>query len=283
MKRFLTVMMLVFVLSTWMTSTAFAAGWTTGQGTNYSKWWYDLGNGQYYGGLEVEVEWQWLDGNGDGVAECYAFDQEGWMYAGTMTPDGYTVNGDGAWTVDNVVQTMAVAAGYAGTRAQVPQQNTDNDKILIAYFSKTGTTEEAAREIQAVVGGELFEITVVDPYPSSYQSTVERAQRELNQNVRPELASRIENMEEYDVILLGYPIWWHTAPMAIDTFLESYDLTGKTILPFCTSGGSRIEESMPDILRLGQSRGAIIGSGLTANILDRETILAWIEGNGISQ
>ena len=101
-----------------MASPAFAAGWTLGLGENSSRWWYDLGNGQYYGTPEQTVEWQWLDGNGDGIAECYAFDSQGWMYAGTTTPDGYTVNADGAWTLDGAVQSMAVAAGYAGTRAQ---------------------------------------------------------------------------------------------------------------------------------------------------------------------
>ena len=265
-----------------MSSTVFAAGWTTGQGNNNGRWWYDLGNGQYYGTSEAPVEWQWLDGNGDGVAECYAFDREGWMYADTTTPDGYTVNSDGAWTVNGAVQTMAVAAGYAGTRVPMLETDSDETKILIAYFSKTGTTEEAAREIQETAGGDLFEITVADQYPSSYQSTVDRARRELDQNARPELSSRVENMEDYDVILLGYPIWWHTAPMAVNTFLESYDLTGKTILPFCTSGGSGIEESMPDIQRLGQSRGASVGSGLTANSLNREEITQWLTQNGIS-
>lgn len=229
----------------------------------------------------MEVEWQWLDGNGDGIAECYAFDREGWMYADTVTPDGYTVNRDGAWTVDGAVQTMAVAAGSTGTRAQVPQTDTNGNRILIAYFSHTGTTEEAAKEIQAVAGGDLFAITVTDPYPSSYQSTVDRARRELDQNARPGLSSRVERMEDYDVILLGYPIWWHTAPMAIDTFLESYDLNGKVVLPFCTSGGSSIEESMPDIRSLGRRRGASVGNGLTANTLDRGMIAEWLRGNGV--
>ncbi len=209
------------------------------------------------------MEWQWLDGNEDGIAECYAFDREGWMYADTATPDGYTVNTDGAWAVNGAVQTMAVPAGYAGTMAQTPQANTDGKRILIAYFSHTGTTQETAKEIQAAAGGDLFEITVTNPYPSSYQSAVDRARRELDQNARPELSSRVEHMENYDVILLGYPIQWHTAPMAVDTFLESYDLNGKTVLPFCTSGGSSIEESIPDIRSLGQSRGASVGNGLT--------------------
>lgn len=281
MKRIWKLVLTICVLTACMASTAFAAGWTTGQGENSSRWWYDLGNEQYYGNATSEVEWQWLDGNRDGIAECYAFDSDGWMYAETATPDGYIVNADGAWTVDGTVQTMAVVAGYAGTRGQNPQTDTDGKRILIAYFSHTGTTEEAAREIQAVSGGDLFEITLANSYPSSYQSTVDRARQELDQNARPELSSRVENMEDYDVILVGYPIWWHTAPMAINTFMESYDLNEKVVLPFCTSGGSSIEESMQDIRNMGQSRGAFVGNGLTANRLDRDSIMEWLEGNGV--
>mgnify|MGYP003178953873 FL=1 len=99
---------------------------------------------------------------------------------------------------------------------------------------------------------------------------------------RPELASSVSNMDDYDVILVSYPIWWHTAPMVIDTFLESYDLTGKKIIPFCTSAGSTVEESMPDIRRLGASRGAEVGSGLTANSSSRSEIGNWLQQNGVS-
>lgn len=98
---------------------------------------------------------------------------------------------------------------------------------------------------------------------------------------RPELASSVSNMDDYDVILAGYPIWWHTAPMVIDTFLESYDLTGKKVIPFCTSAGSAVEESMPDIRRLGTSRGAEVGSGLTANSSSRSEIENWLQQNGV--
>ena len=81
MKRIWKLVLAICVLTIGMASTAFAAGWTTGQGANSSRWWYDLGNGQYYGTPTSAVEWQWLDGNKDGIAECYAFDREGWMYA----------------------------------------------------------------------------------------------------------------------------------------------------------------------------------------------------------
>lgn len=261
-----------------MSFSAVAAGWTQGAGENSQRWWFDLGNGQYYAGDSQNTEWQWLDGNGDGVAECYAFDPAGWMYAAGTTPDGYTVDESGAWTVNGAVQTMAVTPGYAGTGRQ---SETDR-RILIAYFSKTGNTEEAAREIQNVTGGDLFEITVSDPYPENYQRTLERATQELESNARPQLAAAVENMEDYDVILLGYPIWLSQAPMAVHSFLESYDLTGKTILPFCTSGGSRIEGSMASIRQTASARGASVGTGLTANSLGEAAIAQWLGENGIT-
>ena len=122
---------------------------------------------------------------------------------------------------------------------------------------------------------------MADPYPDSYQETVDRAREELDQNARPDLSSTVPNMADYDVIILGYPIWWHTEPMAINTFLESYDLTGKTILPFCTSGGSSIEESMPDLRQIAHSSGAVVGTGLTANSLTEREIDSWLSSNGI--
>ena len=279
MKRIWKLVLAICVLTIGMASTAFAAGWTTGQGANSSRWWYDLGNGQYYGTPTSAVEWQWLDGNKDGIAECYAFDREGWMYAGTTTPDGYTVNGDGAWTVNGAVQTMAVTAGYGGTRAQAQQPGTAGKKVLTAYFSKTGTTKEAAEKIQSVAGGDLFEIRPAVAYPSGYQSTVDQARRELDQNARPAVASHVENMNDYDIILVGFPIWWHTTPMVVNTFLESYDLSGKTILPFCTSGGSGIEESMAGV-RASVGNGTV-GTGLTANSLTDEQIRSWLAENGL--
>lgn len=93
------------------------------------------------------------------------------------------------------------------------------------------------------------------------------------------MASRVENISDYDIILVGYPIWWHTAPMAVNTFLESYDLSGKTIIPFCTSGGSGIEESMAGV-RASVGNGTV-GVGLTANALTEERIRGWLAENGL--
>lgn len=269
------------VMALTMASTAFAAGWKLDQGTGL--WQYDLGNGQHYAAASETPRWEWLDGNADGIAECYAFNQAGWMYTGGTTPDGYEVNADGAWTVNGLVQTMAVAAGYSGTAGMTAQNQTVPDigekNILIAYFSHTGTTEEAAKQIQQVTGGDLFELQPVQAYPDSYQAAVDAARRERDSQARPALRSQVEPMAEYDIILVGYPIWWHTTPMVINTFLESYDLSGKIILPFCTSGGSDIEESI-DAVRASSGNGTV-GTGLTANGVTTEEIQAWLQANGI--
>lgn len=145
-------------------------------------------------------------------------------------------------------------------------QKTDNSNVMIAYFSKTGNTEEIAKEIQTLTNGTLVEIEPVEAYPDSYQETVDIAQNELEENARPKIKDLSLNMDDYDTIFVGYPIWWHDAPMVIYTFLENYDLSNKTIVPFCTSGGSDIQESMPGIQKA--TKGAKLLDGLTANNVD---------------
>ena len=137
-----------------------------------------------------------------------------------------------------------------GETGSQPQTNAGNKKILIAYFSKTGNTREIANQIHANVGGDLFEIATVDPYPTDYKATVDQAKQEQENNYRPKLKATVQNMDAYDVIYLGYPDWWGTMPMAVFTFLESYNFSGKTIIPFCTHEGSRLGRSVNDIRAL---------------------------------
>ena len=122
-------------------------------------------------------------------------------------------------------------------------------KILIAYFSRTGenysvgvldegNTAKLAKEIAAQTGGDLFEIIPVLPYPESYDDTLPIATAEKNSDARPEIKSRVENFEQYDTIFIGYPIWWGDLPMILHTFMENYDFTGKTVIPFNTHEGS---------------------------------------------
>lgn len=123
-----------------------------------------------------------------------------------------------------------------------------NKKTLVAYFSATGTTMEAASKLAKVANADLHEIIPEVPYTpadlnwrdKSSRSTVEMEDK----SSRPAIANRVENMEQYDTVFVGYPIWWYIAPTIINTFLEQYDLTGKTVVPFFTSGGSGAGQTM---------------------------------------
>jgi flavodoxin len=128
--------------------------------------------------------------------------------------------------------------------------NSESSKVLIAYFSHSGNTRVIAREIQKNLGGDLFEIATIDPYPQDYNTVVNVAKREQNANSRPKLTAKVENMASYDPVFVGYPNWWGSMPMAVFNFLEQYDFSGKTILPFCTHGGSQLGHSEKDIVKL---------------------------------
>ena len=134
-------------------------------------------------------------------------------------------------------------------------------KILIAYFSlkgetyvngrfemrSVGNTEVIAGKIEALTHGDLFHIETQEPYPAGYYATTEKAQEEQRRKARPRLTAEVENMEQYDTVFLGYPNWWGTMPMAVFTFLESYDFSGKKIIPFCTHEGSGFGHSVEDL------------------------------------
>jgi len=127
---------------------------------------------------------------------------------------------------------------------------TQKTKTLVAYFSRTGNTREIANQIHEKFGGDIFKIQTVNPYPSNYNECVEQAKQELEKGYRPELKTMVKNIESYDVVFIGYPIWWGTMPMAVATFLSEYDLSGKTIVPFCTHEGSGLGRSDKDITKL---------------------------------
>lgn len=166
-------------------------------------------------------------------------------------------------------------------------------KPLIAYYSRkganyvngnivnltVGNTEVAATMIQKIAGSDMFHIEAAKPYPKDYMETTEVAKKELRENARPELTSEVSDMDSYDVIYLGYPNWWGTFPMPVFTFLESYDFSGKTIIPFCTHEGSGMGRSESDIKKL--CPGAKVKKGLPirgGSVKDAEKeIFQWIE------
>ncbi len=137
-------------------------------------------------------------------------------------------------------------------------------KILIAYYSRKGqnyvngsiknlakgNTEVVAEFIQKAVGGDLFEIDTVKNYPVDYTECTEIAKEEIRQKARPELKKYLDNIDDYDTIFLGYPIWWSVPPMAVSTFLERYDFTGKKVIPFATHEGSGLGGSVSYIKKI---------------------------------
>lgn len=148
------------------------------------------------------------------------------------------------------------------------------EHILTVYYSRKGenyfggsirsvdkgNTAYVAEFIQKAVGGDLFEIDTVKPYSDDYNICIEEAQSELRANARPELKEYIDSLDGYDTIFVGYPNWWGTCPMAVFTFLEHYDLTGKRIIPFCTNEGSGMGSSELDLKHI--CTGAAVEKGL---------------------
>lgn len=123
-------------------------------------------------------------------------------------------------------------------------------RILIAYFSLSGNTRLIAQDIQRMIGGELFEIKAERTYGPDFDSAVEQAREELRVQARPKLTAAVSNMQDYDVIFVGFPNWVGTMPMAVFSFLEQYDFSGKTLIPFCTHGTSGISETVNDFKKL---------------------------------
>lgn len=158
-----------------------------------------------------------------------------------------------------------------------------NVKILIAYFSHSGNTGIVAKEIQKQIGGEIFKIETVEAYPQNYNTVVDIAKQEQKANMRPKLKTIVADMDTYNTIILGYPNWWGTIPMAVFTFLEQYDFTGKIILPYCTHGGSRMGRSEGDIIKT--CHGADVLSGLDIYGSDvrnsKAAISVWLKGADI--
>lgn len=164
-----------------------------------------------------------------------------------------------------------------------PDDGAGDGGILIAFFSWSGNTETLAGIIQTETGGDLFAIEPETPYTDDYNALLDQAQQEQADQARPALAARVENWAQYDTIFVGYPIWWGDAPMIVLSFLESYDCSGKTIIPFCTSGGGGF----------GASVDSVTNSAAGAEILDGfhvsgsgaahagEDVAAWIDGLGL--
>ena len=136
------------------------------------------------------------------------------------------------------------------------QKNSGSDsavsspRILVAYFSMSGNTRLIAQDIQRMTGGDIFEIKAVGEYGPDFDSAVEQAREELRNGARPELRAKVADMQDYDVVFVGFPNWVGTMPMAVFSFLEQYDFTGKILVPFCTHGTGGIDNTISDLKKL---------------------------------
>lgn len=156
-------------------------------------------------------------------------------------------------------------------------QGKSGKKVLVAYFSWGGNTRAVAKTIHEKTGGDLFEIKREKPYPKEYKPTTDIGKEELKQNLRPKLVEPLPDLKQYDVILIGYPIWWGIEPMPVKTFVEAQDLSGKVILPFATSGFNGIEDSVEDLRKTLPK--AQVKNGLLANMTGH--IDSWLKENGL--
>lgn len=156
-----------------------------------------------------------------------------------------------------------------------------DSKILVAYFSWGGTTQRMAQEIVDQTGAALFRIEPVVPYPTEYTPCTEVALEERDSNARPAIADEVDNWEQYDIIFIGCPVWWHTAPMIINTFAENYDFKGKTVIPFCTYAATYRDETLARIVKLTPDADHLTGEGLTSGQINAEVVGAWLREIGI--
>lgn len=156
-------------------------------------------------------------------------------------------------------------------------------EILVAYFSWSGNTQFLAENIAEQTGADLFRIETVTPYPTDYNQCTQVAREELDNNVHPELNATVEDIDQYDIIFVGCPVWWHTAPMAICSFLEDsgYDLSGKIIVPFCTYASTYREETLARIVELTPSSRHLQGFGTTGRNVSG--VEAWLHSINVIQ
>lgn len=225
-----------------------------------------------------------------------------WLTHGNMKADRNSTMGNRSLFRSAFVFSGAASSESSGTSSE------SGSNILIAYFSVPedvdtngadavagasivvkdgeimGNVQFMAGIIQETVGGDLFRIETVQQYPLDHDPLVDQAAEEQDEDARPELATHIENPDQYDTIILGCPNWWGDMPQALYTFLEEYDFSGKTIIPFCPHGGSGFSRTERTIAAL-QPDAIVSENGLTIsrNVVadSEEDIIAWAEGLGL--
>lgn len=179
----------------------------------------------------------------------------------------------------NILLTLIAAIGLAAGTTNASAQS----RIVVTYFSATGTTRAAAQDLAKVMGADLYEITPAVPYTDAdlnWRDKKSRSTVEMkNPNSRPAIGGTKFASDKYDVVFIGFPVWWYVAPTIINTFIEAYDLSGKTIIPFATSGGSPIENCEDQLRKtypkLNWRHGELL------NDADARTLQSWKKELGL--
>lgn len=170
------------------------------------------------------------------------------------------------------------------TNAENESDEADGSHVLVAYFSATNTTEGVAQEIATSLSADLYEIVPAEPYTDAdlnYNDDNSRSTIEMDDpSSRPEISGSLENMDQYEIVFVGYPIWWGEAPRIVSTFMESYDFAGKTIVPFCTSGGSGVGSSASNLEELTEGANWLSGTRLNGSV-SHEDVVEWVNGLGL--
>ena len=163
---------------------------------------------------------------------------------------------------------------------EVMAEAKSNKKVLVAYFSASGTTAKVANKLSKAVGADLFEIKPAQPYTSADLDWTDKKSRssvEMNdRNSRPAIANKVADMSKYDVVFVGFPIWWYREPSIIDTFMESYDFSGKQVVPFATSGGSGMGDSGSIMQKLAPKAKVDSGKRFSSGVSEAD-LKTWAE------
>ena len=154
-------------------------------------------------------------------------------------------------------------------------------KVLVAYFSASGVTAKVAGKLAKATGADLYEIAPEEPYTKAdlnWMNKKSRSSVEMNdRSSRPAIGTKVENMDQYDNVFVGFPIWWYREPSIIDTFMEAYDFTGKTVVPFATSGGSGLGDSYKNMQALAPGAKLLNGERFSG-LVSEEKLKAWADG-----
>jgi len=181
-----------------------------------------------------------------------------------------------------VIMLMALLAISLSACSQSnKKENNEMKKTLVAYFSASGVTRGVAKQLAEVTGADLHEIKPAQPYTDAdldWRDKQSRSSIEMqDKNSRPAITDKLQNMQDYDVVYVGFPIWWYTCPTIINTFMEAYDFQGKTVIPFATSGGSSIKKANADLKaaypQLNWKEGKLL------NRVSKDDLKKWVEDN----